>query len=384
MDRGMIGQENRVAVYCRVSKKDQSTSIDNQMDLAKSYIGMDDRLSKFHICVFEDDGYTGTNMNRPAVKKLLAGIFLGKIQALVVKDFSRLSRDHLVLAELLETVFPRYPLRVVSIADQYDSDHDRPGLENGIKNLFYEYYCRDISNKTQKALQAKRQNGEARPGKCPYGYKKNAQGKLVIKCEEAAVVRTIFRWCMEGKKCAEIAEKLEETDHSRKWSASVVWRILHDPVYTGNDPWHKSVNRYANGFTTVYLEREMWKIRENAHPAIISRQTCEAIRKRYPEPDGSRKKRRSRHMFHGVTKCGSCGTALCRHRSQSGVLICKQDKEHVQVSAAGLWRIIQRIFPVESEKYGEIFLKIFVNRILVTGREIVIQTKVVIENDFIL
>ena len=116
----MIRQENVVAVYCRVSKRDQSTSIDNQIDLARNYIRQDIGLSGFRVCVFEDEGYTGTNMNRPAVKKLLAGIFLGKIQAMVIKDFSRLSRDHLILAELLEMVFPRYPLRVVSIADRYD------------------------------------------------------------------------------------------------------------------------------------------------------------------------------------------------------------------------------------------------------------------------
>lgn len=378
----MIRQENVVAVYCRVSKRDQSTSIDNQIDLARNYIRQDIGLSGFRVCVFEDEGYTGTNMNRPAVKKLLAGIFLGKIQAMVIKDFSRLSRDHLILAELLEMVFPRYPLRVVSIADRYDSKYDRPGMEIGIKNLFYEYYCRDISNKTQKALYARRQNGEARPGKCPYGYEKNAQGRLVIKCREARIIRKIFCMGMEGKKCTEIAQILKKADESRKWSAPAVWRILHDPVYIGHDLWHKTVNRYGNGFTTVPLAKEKWNIRENAHPAIIRRETYEIIRKRYPEPNGNIKKRRPRHIFHGVTKCGKCGMALCRHRDQRDVLICKQDKEQIKISV--LWEIIQGIFGAQNPKYREIFLKIFIDKIIITGEEIVVKTKVVIENDFTL
>ncbi|RHV04805.1 hypothetical protein DXB96_07490 [Clostridium sp. OM07-10AC] len=181
-ERPAVRSGKVVAVYCRVSKREEgeSRSIENQRCLARDKIAQDEVLSQYRICYFSDDGYTGTNMNRPAVKKLLAGIFSGKIQALVVKDFSRLSRDHLVLAELLENIFLRYPVRVISIADHFDSDHDRPGLENGIKNLFYEYYCRDISNKTKKALQVKRQNGKGRTGKCPFGYERDPQGQLMI------------------------------------------------------------------------------------------------------------------------------------------------------------------------------------------------------------
>ena len=98
-ERPVVRSGKVVAVYCRVSKREEgeSRSIENQRCLARDKIAQDEVLSQYRICYFSDDGYTGTNMNRPAVKKFLAGIFSGKIQALVVKDFSRLFKDDLVL-----------------------------------------------------------------------------------------------------------------------------------------------------------------------------------------------------------------------------------------------------------------------------------------------
>lgn len=375
-----------VAVYCRVSKREEgeSRSICNQICLARDRIDQDEVLSQYQVCCYSDDGYTGTNMNRPAVKKLLAGIFLGKIQALVVKDFSRLSRDHLALAELLETIFPRYLVRIISIADDFDSDYSRLGLENSIRNLFYEYYCRDISNKTQKALQVKRQNGIMRTGKCPFGYERNSQGQLVINPEEAEVVRKIFSLCLEGMNCPEIAGILAKENNKRKWSGAVIWRILHDPVYTGKDVWHKSENRYRNGFVREELPKEKWRVREKNHPAVIDREMYEKVRIKYPGTDGKMKKRKKRHSFHGITKCGICNMALCRHRSREDLLICKKHEKQTRISISGLWKILQKIFIFDDEKGSRIFLEIFIQKILVEGRNIKILAKVVVENDFIL
>ena len=385
-EKKMAVDENVLAVYCRVSKGDgsQSKSIDNQILLAKNWIGRDEASAHCALRIFEDDGYTGTNMNRPAVQKMLAGIFLGKIQALVVKDFSRLSRNHLVLAELLETVFPRYPVRVVSIGDNYDSDYDHPDLENGIKNLFYEYYCRDISNKTKRALRAKRQKGGARPGKCPYGYEKDPGGKLVVKQREAETVCRIYRLCIGGRNCPRIAELLNQETDDRRWSASAVWQILHDPVYMGVDPWHKSESQYRNGFVRVGIPRDMWRINENSHQAIISRKMYEEAGKWYPEKENGGAKRRGRHLYHGLTKCGICGKALCRHSSDSNLLICKKDAKKIRIPIAGLSKMICGIFGIESEKYLEIFLRIFIRRIIVSNGNIRIQLKVIVENEFIL
>ena len=388
-ERPAVGSGKVVAVYCRVSKREEgeSRSIENQRCLARDRIAQDEVLSQYRICYFSDDGYTGTNMNRPAVKKLLAGIFSGKIQALLVKDFSRLSRDHLVLAELLENIFLRYPVRVISIADHFDSDHDRPGLENGIKNLFYEYYCRDISNKTKKALQVKRQNGKGRTGKCPFGYERDPQGQLMINPVEAEIVRKIFDLCLEQKNCPEIAEQMAKENNMRRWSAAVVWRMLHDPVYVGQDLWHKSESIYRNGFVRVELPKEKWNVRDKSHPAIIDREVYEKIKTRYPETGGENKKRRKRHMFHGITKCGMCGMALCRHRNRAGLLICNKHPEQVQIAISCLWKILREIFDLNNEnneKSSRIFMKIFVQKIFVDGRNIRIQAKVIIENDLIL
>lgn len=377
---------NVVAVYCRVSKREEeeSRSIYNQVNLARDRIAKDEVLSKYQIRCFWDDGYTGTNMNRPAVKKLLAGIFLKKIQALVIKDFSRLSRDHLVLAELMETVFPRYPVRVISIADAYDSDYDQPGLENGIKNLFYEYYCRDISNKTKKALQVKRETGKVRTGRCPFGYQRDRLGQLIVDPVDARIVQRIFDLCLEGRNCPEIAGMLAKENNKRKWSGAVIWRMLHDPVYTGQDVWHKSESRYRNGFAREELPKQKWRVRDQSHPAIIDRKMYDRIRMKYPETDPEKGKRKKRHSFHGVTKCGICNMALCRHSSRGGLLICKKHPDQVRISVSGLWKILQEIFTFDTRSGLRIFLEIFVQKIFVDGRIIRIQAKVVIENGFIL
>ena len=142
--RSEDGESGVTAVYCRVSKKsgnsrESGDSLANQAELAMRWIGQDAGLRGGEIRYFQDDGYTGTNMKRPAVQKALAGIFCGKIQALVVKDFSRLSRNHLQLSELLELILPGYPVRVISIADGYDSARSSYNMDSAIKNLFYEY-----------------------------------------------------------------------------------------------------------------------------------------------------------------------------------------------------------------------------------------------------
>ena len=384
--------ETTVAVYCRISKRDslkcmQSQSICNQMELAEKALRQEKELCSGQLLYFCDDGYTGTNMNRPAVQKMLAGIFMGKIQALVVKDFSRLSRNHLELAELLEVIFPRYRVRVISVADYYDSRKGTPGMQEALKSIFYEYYCRDISQKTRNALRTKRERGEARPGRAPYGYRRGTDGKLTVDAQEAEWIRQIFALSVKGETCSGIARKLKEQEaaEGKKWDASVIWRILHDPLYTGTETWHKYENRYRDGFVTVRVPEEEWKKRKDAVPEIVSEEVFQKNLDRNPMNPGLRRKKGRRHLFHGITKCGFCGRALCRHRTQKGVLVCDGDHEKNRIEISLLLSVCRWIFgmPDDPEIMTvelEFFLKIFVEKILVRQGNIRILAKVLVES----
>lgn len=385
--------EGAAAIYCRVSRKDsmecgESQSIHNQMELAWKAVQQEDELCSRELLYFCDDGYTGTNMNRPAVQKMLAGIFMGKIQALVVKDFSRLSRNHLELAELLEVVFPRYQVRVVSIADHYDSRKGPPGMQEALKNIFYEYYCRDISRKTKNALRAKRECGEGRPGRVPYGYRRGADGKLTVDAQEAERIRQIYEMSIQGEACSRIARKMEnrETDGKKKWYASTVWRILHDPVYMGTETWHKYENRYRDGFVTVRIPEQEWKKRKEAVPEIISEKMFQKSQDMHPLNHDLCGKKGKRHLFHGITKCGYCGSALCRHRTQKELLVCDGDHEENRIGTAALLSVCRWIFgmpddPETAVGEMEIFLKLFVKKICVKQGKIRILAKVIIESE---
>lgn len=392
--RSEDGERGVTAVYCRVSKKsgnsrESGDSLANQAELAMRWIGQDAGLRGGEIRYFQDDGYTGTNMKRPAVQKALAGIFCGKIQALVVKDFSRLSRNHLQLSELLELILPGYPVRVISIADGYDSARSTYNMDSAIKNLFYEYYCRDISHKTREALYGKSREGIYAAGRVPYGYRRDRQGRLEIVEEEALLVRKIYELSCQGESCPSIAAYMNQSGgggtNRRVWQAAAVWRILHDPVYAGNDVWHRYENRYRDGFITEAVPRSGWYLQKNKRLAVISPEIYMENKRRHPFPAADGHKKRPRHIFHGLTKCGWCGRALCRAEKESDLLICKTDRQKNKISCDRLLQICKRVFTRRLEMENlemneEIFLRIFISKIVVKGSEIRICAKVTVAN----
>ncbi len=386
-----------VAIYARTSKEDRAhaqagQSLGNQIALAGEWIGRDASLAGMRVEVYQDEGYPGTDMDRPAVKRLLAGIFLGRIQVLVVKDLSRLSRNHLHLSGLLEETFPRYPVRVIAVAECYDSLRQGPaGLAEGIRGIFYEYYCRDISQKTKKSLEAKKESGDHAVGNLPFGYRKGAGGWEICE-EEAAVVRKAFSLSLDGWDCVRIAGYLNGTGvlpvssvrpGQIRWHASVVWRMLNNPVYTGRHVWHKYENHFRDGCCCDCVPREEWKVRAMAHPAIICEEDFKMVQELHPHTAGYGRKKGRRHLFHGITKCGYCGKGLCRHRRRRELIVCRErhgDRD-VQVRIDVLWKLCWEIFsrrgrPVRTGCSGEmseglsllekeLFLKCFVRRIWV-------------------
>jgi DNA invertase Pin-like site-specific DNA recombinase len=381
----VMKMKQTVAIYARISRKNQQEkgqSIANQIALAQRWIDASPELQDSSVEIYVDEGYTGTNLNRPAVKKLLAGIFMGKIQVLVVKDLSRLSRSHLTLSELLEIVFSGYSLRVIGIGEQYDSfSRERMDLGMGIQSIFYEYYARDISRKVKESLRAKKEKGEYAVAQIPYGYRKGENNRWEICPEEAAIVKQIFAMSLEGDTCARIAVSLPKTGEYAKnsgtvpekiWQASQIWRILHNPVYTGKRVWHKYENRYENGFVSCRVSREEWRQEQDAHPPIISEEMYESVQKLHPPTAAYGRKKGKRHIFHGITKCGICQGALCCHRRHKEILLCpkKHEEGEIAISTETLWKICcfipQNPIPENiSRKMKEILLQIYFEKIVV-------------------
>lgn len=316
---------SKIAFYARISKADKrrqalSNSINSQLGILRDAVsGLIPGTSGNGIQVFIDDGYSGRSSRRPAFRKMVAKAVLGEIGIILVKDFSRFSREHILMSEFLEQVFPVYGIRFISVTDCYDSASQDPGLVSSFKSLFNEYYCKDISHKVKSVLAAKKEAGGYCTANVPFGYNK-VSGKdkeaVIINKNEAAIVYKIFILASEGLNCREIADILNKGGYfaGRKyleWDASYIWTIINNPFYTGLHVWHK----YESG---KRLPKECWKTRTGKHDAIISAGLYNSVNHKVP---GSPPKGR-RHIFHGITKCKTCHKALCAGRRQKDFLCC--------------------------------------------------------------
>ena len=227
-----------IALYARISKKDKrvqkvSNTIENQLFLLRSYVS-DNAIcgEQEDIHEFTDDGYSGTDRKRPSFMKMLAWVELEKIDTVIVKDFSRLSRDHLLISELREKYFPLKQIRFIAVLDGYDSLSDEnTGIIYPFKTLFNEFYCSDISRKVRCSLEAKKSSGEYAVAKLPFGYEIK-DSKVVCSKDKAELIRNIYKRRKEGSTYEEISKLYDMT-------VSQVWRILHEPAYLGFHVWHR-------------------------------------------------------------------------------------------------------------------------------------------------
>ncbi|MBR4441843.1 MAG: recombinase family protein, partial [Clostridia bacterium] len=188
------------ALYIRLSRedgdKDESDSIVNQRALLSAFAAEQPDLSVADVCV--DDGFTGSNFERPAFQRMMAGVTAGRIRCVVVKDLSRFGRNYIEAGRYLEQVFPAMGVRFISVNDRIDSYAD-PASASGLllpfRNLINDEYCRDISQKVRSALDIKRRQGQFIGSFAPYGYKKSPddRNRLAVDGETAPVVREIYR-----------------------------------------------------------------------------------------------------------------------------------------------------------------------------------------------
>ncbi len=330
-------QTGITALYCRLSRDDgtegDSNSVANQKKLLSKY-AKENGLTNTRFYV--DDGYTGTNFNRPGFQKLLEDMEMGYVSAIIVKDMSRLGRDYLQVGYYTDTFFPDHNIRFIAINDCVDSDDGENELAP-FRNVMNEMYARDISRKVRSSHRLRGNAGEplSQP---PYGYMKNPENKKqwIIDNEAAQVVKDIFKMCIEGKGNETIARILQENKilvpmaywqskglgrggkktqpNPYKWCKTTIAKILAQQEYCGDVINFKTYSKSFKNKARIVNEKENWAIFKDRHEPIIDREVFEQVQKltartKRRAPKGEVKK----SMFCDIVYCADCGSKLWFH-----------------------------------------------------------------------
>ncbi len=334
----------QAALYVRLSREDgdkeeksESNSISNQKELLQKFVELEPDIQIYDVYV--DDGYSGTNFDRPDFVRMMDDIKSGSVNCVIVKDLSRFGRNYIDAGEYLEKLFPLLDVRFISITDFIDSYKNPNSMNNIIvpfKNLINDEYCRDISNKVRSSLDMMRKQGKHVGSFACYGYEKDPDDKnhLVIDEEVADIVRDIFKWYISGMSSLAIARKLNELDipcpsvykkmrglkyknpkgsvYGAKWQQSGVIRILRNQMYVGDLV--QGVNK-VKSYKVQVLQRQAekdWIIVPNTHEPIITREDFALVQEL--------QKRRTRkaptsgvlYWYSGFVRCGDCGNTMRR------------------------------------------------------------------------
>lgn len=309
-------------------EQDESNSIKAQRDLIHQYINEKDEFKDYEIEEFYDDGYSGTNFERPAVKRMLELAESGIINVIIVKDFSRFGRNSIEVGHYVEEVFPYTGLRFIAINDCYDSNNyvgDTGGFEISIKNLISQIYAQDASKKIKTSFQSKALNGEYIGFQKIYGYVINENQKLILDREPAKIVRKIFEMRSQGTTYDAIAKYLNDEkilvprlyfkynkirhdgtiQEMNMWTRTILNKMINNEQYTGKLIFGRYKVDKICGKTATRVPRDKWIIVENAHEAIVS---DELFSKAKSKKCVSRKGvKLGTTLFSGKVICGCCG-----------------------------------------------------------------------------
>lgn len=300
----------------RVSKEDakdkeESNSVGMQRMLLRKFVA--EKFSDYELSEFCDDGYTGTNFERPGVQKLLEQVRDSEISCIVVKDFSRFARDYIELGAYLEQIFPFLGVRFLSVNDNYDSlDYQGgiAGIDVNFRNLLYDLYSKDLSLKVRSSLAVRKEQGQYISGNSPFGYEKDPDDRhaLVIAQDEAEIVKRIFSLKVEGYSSTQIAGlfnanrvktpiefKIEKGRTRRapkggrfQWSTGTICQILRNEIYIGNIVQKKYEKDFVGGKNHI-RPREEWLTGYDHHEPIIERAVFEKVQ------EGRGKRRSPQH-----------------------------------------------------------------------------------------
>ena len=330
------------ALYCRLSRDDgtesESNSIGNQKKLLSQKakeMGLTDTKD------YVDDGYTGTNFNRPGFQQLIDDIEIGLVSAVMVKDLSRLGRDYVSVGNYTDSYFPEHNVCFIAVNDAIDSDEGESEIAP-FKNILNEMYARDISKKIRSSHRLRGSMGEplSQP---PYGYMKSPENKKkwIIDPEAATVVKSIFKMCLDGKGNETIARKLQENKvlipmaywrskglnrggkktqtNPYKWCKTTVQKILSQQEYCGDIINFKTYSKSFKNKTRYENSKENWAVFKDVNEPIIDRETFETVQKFISKTKrrAPKKENGERSIFNGLIYCGDCHSKMRYHTSTS-------------------------------------------------------------------
>ena len=326
------------ALYCRLSRDDgmdgDSNSVANQKRLLSQKakeMGLSN--TKYYV----DDGYTGTNFNRPGFQQMLSDIEMGFVSAVMVKDLSRLGRDYVSVGNYTDSYFPDHGIRFIAVNDSIDSEEGESEIAP-FKNILNEMYARDISKKIRSSHRLRGNMGEplSQP---PYGYQKSPENKKkwIIDPEAAEIVKSIFKMCLDGKGNETIARILQEQKvlvpmaywqskglprggkktqpNPYRWCKTTVQKILSQQEYCGDVINFKTYSKSFKNKRRYDNDPENWMIFKDAHEPVIAREDFEKVqariartKRRAPKPHNGQKS-----IFADLLFCGDCHTKLRYH-----------------------------------------------------------------------
>lgn len=334
MKRAKLNNDKITALYCRLSKDDgtnnESMSISTQKTMLKDYA----KRNGFLNCQFYvDDGYSGTNYDRPAFRQLIEDIQDGEVSTLITKDLSRLGRNYLETGTYIEVFFPNHNVRYIAINDGVDSIDNAQMDITPFRNIINEMYAKDTSRKIKSALHARKMQGKYMATTAPFGYQKDEKdhNHLVIDEVTAPIVELIFSIAEEGVGLHTICNRLRKakvikpsfykkemferyTDEEKMydWDTAYVSKILHDPVYAGNLTVAERPTKTMRSKKRQYIPYAEREVIYGTHEPIIEQSrwnTVQKILESRPPVIGESSSGYD-NIFRGVIKCADCGSAM--------------------------------------------------------------------------
>lgn len=362
-----LGELGKAAFYLRLSMadgdmgrdgKDESNSIENQRlllrdfvcrEMEREYGGKDavDESSLEAVSEYVDDGYSGTNFDRPGFKRLLEDAKRGMVRTIIVKDLSRLGRDYIKVGDYLEQIFPVLGVRFIAINNGYDSinyEGSTMGLEMSVTNLVNTLYSKDLSKKIRTSCQTKWKQGISTAGRVPFGYKREG-GRCVVDPEASGYVRMIFEKAIGGWSTGMIVNFLNESniptpgryrkektglevgvrlveDKEWLWDIGKVHDVLKNYSYTGAMVQGKTRPLHVGSKLRRAVDRKDWFISEGAHQPIVSADEFEQAQMIFASQEPGCFRRDSGFSLKGKCRCANCGLAMDYNEGGGRVVYC--------------------------------------------------------------
>ncbi len=320
-------------LYIRLSQEDKnkkyesdSESVSNQRNILMNFV----KANGFtFVDEYVDDGYSGTNFERPSFKRMIEDIENKKINLVIVKDLSRLGRDHVNTGYYMERYFPENKVRFISIMESYDSAKNQASNDSSTFIVACnDYYSKQNSNKIRDVLHSKKKNGKFIGSKPCYGYMRDPEdkGHLIPNPETADTVRNIFKWKANGIGISEITTRLNDDNiptpsgykktklssrclNSSEWTISSVNKILKNRMYTGDMVQNVQTKINYKSEKKITLDQSLWIIVEDTHEPLVDKKTFWSIQN-MPSSIPETRTERPKRLLENLLFCKECGNFL--------------------------------------------------------------------------